>query len=289
MTCRMRIRLILALLLLPACVFAQERFSVRGRIVDEKGEAVEYVQVGIPRLGIGTISTVDGRFEIAVPADTLEFHHVSYETGHYPVSGPADDVMIVLKDSELPPAVFIGGETKEKYLLRPGTRFPGAEGGFDARDGIDKGKEIGSVAKARKPFLIKDILFTITSNRIPGCVVSVNIYRLEGEPKEFINILHRPIYTDVAVSDSRQDFNIRPEESILLEPGSYFISFSLVDCDMDAVRRYQETPESERNPTDMQLYTNIYFNSSYYRESSMAGMEYIPINIGISVKGLEYQ
>ena len=285
----MRIRLILALLLLPACVFAQERFSVRGRIVDEKGEAVEYVQVGIPRLGIGTISTVDGRFEIAVPADTLEFHHVSYETGHYPVSGPADDVMIVLKDSELPPAVFIGGETKEKYLLRPGTRFLGAEGGFDARDGIDKGKEVGSVAKTRKPFLIKDILFTITSNRIPGCVVSVNIYRIEGEPKEFINILHRPIYTDVAVSDSRQDFDIRPEESILLEPGSYFISFSLVDCDMDAARRYQETPESERNPTDMQLYTNIYFKSSYYRESSLAGMEYIPINIGISVKGLEYQ
>ncbi len=285
----MRIRLILAFLLLPICAYAQERFTVRGRIVDEKGETVEYVQVGIPRLGIGTISTVDGRFEIEVPSDTLEFHHVSYQTGYYPVSGPADDVVIVLKDSELPPAVFIGGNTKEKYLLRPGTRFPGAAGGFDAQDGINKGTEVGSVAKLRKPFLIKDILFTITSNRIPGCVVSINIYRIEGEPEEFINILHKPIYADVAVSDSRQDFDIRPEESILLEPGSYFISFSLVDCDMDAVRRYQETPESERNPTDMQLYTNIYFKSSYYRESSLARMEYIPINIGISVKGLEYQ
>ena len=165
----------------------------------------------------------------------------------------------------------------------------GAQGGFNARDGIDKGKEVGSVAKARKPFLIKDILFTVTSNRIPGCVISINIYRIEGEPKEFINILHRPIYVDVAFSDGRQDFDIQPEESILLEPGSYFISFSLVDCDMDAVRRFQEMPESERNPTDMELYTNIYFKSSYYRESSLAGLEYIPVNIGISVKGLEYQ
>ena len=165
----------------------------------------------------------------------------------------------------------------------------GAQGGFNARDGIDKGKEVGSVAKARKPFLIKDILFTVTSNRIPGCVISINIYRIEGEPKEFINILHKPIYADVAVSDGRQDFDIRPDESILLEPGSYFVSFSLVDCDMDAVRRFQETPESERNPTDMELYTNIYFKSSYYRESSLAGLEYIPVNIGISVKGLEYQ
>ena len=285
----MRIELLFALAVFPAMLSAQERFTVRGRIVDEKGEAVEYVHVGIPKLGIGTISSVDGRFEIEVPGDTLEFHHVSYETGYYPVSGQQDDVAITLKDAELPPSVFIGGNTKEKYLLRPGTRFIGASGGFDAREGIDKGVEVGSVAKARKPFLIKDILFSIQSNDIPGCVVSINIYRIEGEPKEFINILHRPIYADVDVSGGRQDFDIQPEESILLEPGSYFISFSLVDCNMDAVRRYQETPESERTPTDMQLYTGIYFKSSYNRESSLAGLQYIPINIGLSVKGLEYQ
>ena len=285
----MRIRLLLALAVFPAMLSAQERVTVRGRIVNEQGEAVEYVHVGIPKLGIGTVSTVDGHFEILVPADTLEFHHVSYQTGRYPVSGQEKDLVVVLKDAELPPAVYIGGDTKEKYLLRPGTRFRIAQGGFDARDGIDKGKELGSVAKARKPFLIKDILFTITSNRIPGCVVSINIYRIEGESKEFINILHKPIYADVAVSDGRQDFDIQPEESILLEPGDYFISFSLVDCDMDAFRRYQETPESERNPMDMQLNTNIYFKSSYFRESSLAKLEYLPINIGISVKGLEYQ
>jgi hypothetical protein len=276
-------------LLLPVCVYAQERIPVTGRIVDEKGEAVEYVHVGVPKRGIGTVSTVDGRFEIEIPADTLEFHHVSYQTGRYPVSGPEKDLVIVLKDSELPPAVFIGGDTKEKYLLRPGTRFLGAVGGFDARNGIKKGMEVGSIAKTRKPFLVKDIMFSVLSNHIPGCVVSINIYRIEGEPEEFINILHKPVYTDIPLSDDRQDFDIQPEESILLEPGSYFISFSLVDCDMDAVRRYNETPESERSATEMQLYTGIYFKSSYYRESSLAELKYIPINIGIVVKGLEYK
>jgi hypothetical protein len=285
----MRIRLLFAFLLLPACVYAQERFPIRGRIVDEKGEAVEYVQVGVPKRGIGTVSTVDGRFEIVVPADTLEFHHVSYQTGHYPISGPADNVVIVLKDSELPPAVFIGGDTKEKYLLRPGTRFLGALGGFDAREGIDKGIEMGSVAKVRKPFLIKDILFSIASNNIPGCVVSINIYRIEGEPEEFVNILHKPIYVNIAFTEGRQDFDIQPEESILLDPGRYYISFSLVDCDMDAVRRYQELPESERTPTGMHLYTYIYFKSSYHRNVALGKITNLPINIGIAVKGLEYQ
>ena len=285
----MRKALLIAGLLVPFSLLAQERVSVKGRIVNEQGEAVEYVQVGIPGQGIGVISSADGRFEISVPADTLEFHHVSYQTGFHPVSGADEDVLIVLKDSELAPAVFIGGDTKEKYLLRPGTRFPGAEGGFDAREGIDKGIEMGSVAKVRKPFLIKDILFSIAGNNIPGCVVSINIYRIEGEPEEFVNILHKPIYVDIAFTEGRQDFDIQPEESILLEPGRYYISFSLVDCDMDAVRRYQELPESERTPTGMHLYTYIYFKSSYHRNVALGKLTALPINIGISVKGLEYQ
>ena len=289
MTFPVRIRLTLALLLLSAGVFAQERVRISGRIVNEDGDAVEYVQVGVPKLGVGTVSSVDGRFEIVVPADTLEFHHVSYQTGLYPVSGAEDDALIVLKDSELAPAVFIGGETKEKYLLRPGTRILGGAGGIDARDGVVKGWELGSVATARKPFLIKDISFSIQNNYIPGCVLAINVYRIEGDPEQFVNILRRPIYVDVPLSDGKQDFDIEPEESILLEPGRYFISFELVDCDVDAVRQFQETPESERPATGMHLYTFIYFKGSYYRSFSLGELKYVPVNIGIAVKGLEYQ
>jgi len=285
----MRIRLILTLLLFPVCVSAQERVSIRGRIVNEKGEAVEYVQVGIPQRGIGTVSSLDGRFEIEVPADTLEFHHVSYQPGYYPVSGEKEGVLIVLKEAELPPAVFIGGDTKEKYLLRAGTKVPGANGAFHYPGGIVKGEELGSVAKARKPFLIKDIRFSILANYIPGCVAAIHIYRIEGEPEAFIDILHKPIYVHIDVSDTRQDFDIQPEETLLLEPGRYFISFALVDCDMDAVRRLQETPESQRDPQSMHVYVPFYFKSSYQRFSAMGKLVYIPFNIGISVKGFEYQ
>ena len=75
----MRNKLAIALLLLPALLSAQERVTVKGRIINEQGEAVKYVQIGVPECNIGTISTVDGRFEIAVPCDTLEFFHVSYQ------------------------------------------------------------------------------------------------------------------------------------------------------------------------------------------------------------------
>ena len=285
----MRIRLILALLLFPACVFAQERHSIKGRIINEQGEPVEYVQVGIPKLHLGTISSVDGRFEISAPADTLEFYHVSYQTGHYVVTGPADDAVVILHENELRPAVFIGGNTKEKYLLRPGAKIPGAVGDFHYPGGVTKGYELGSVANARKPFLVKEIQFSINLNHIPGCVAAIYIYRIEGKPEEFINILHKPIYVKFTMSKEEQKYIIQPEESILLEPGRYFISFALVDCDMDAVNQILETPESERDPFAMHLYVPMYFKGSYQRFYALGKMKYFPVNIGMSVKGLEYQ
>ena len=282
-------QILLALLLIPLSVFGQEKVSVKGRIINPRGEPVEYVQVGIPKLQVGTISTADGLFEISVPRDTLAFFHVAYQTGSYVVTGPTEDVVVVLSENELPPAVFIGGNTKEKYLLRAGTRIPGGAGDFYRPDGVSKGYELGSVAKTRKPFLVKDILFSLLSNHIPGCVVAINIYRIEGEPEEFVNILRKPIYVDIALSDEKQDFDVEPEESILLEPGRYFISFALVDCDMEAVRQLQEIPESERDSSAMHLLVPIYFKSSYQRFSPLGKLMHFPVNIGIVVKGLEYQ
>ena len=101
-------QILLALLLIPVSVFGQDTVPVKGRIVNEQGEPVEYVQVGIPKLQLGTISTADGLFEISAPGDTLQFFHVAYQTGSYVVTGPADDVVIVLSENELAPAVFIG-------------------------------------------------------------------------------------------------------------------------------------------------------------------------------------
>ena len=277
----MRIKpILLGLLLVSIPVLGQERVSVKGRIVNEQGEAVEYVQVGIPKLQLGTISSADGHFEISVPADTLQFFHVSYQTGSYVVTGSADDVVIVLHENEIAPAVFTGGNTKEKYLLKPGTKLFG-NGGilvFEPKTGHTKGVEIGSVAKTKKPFLLRDIQFGIWQNSIPDCVVSVNIYRIEGKNEEFVNMLQKPIYVNVAESEQPQEFHIQPEETILLEPGRYYISFQIVDCNLEAFEEHS-----------MSLSTLLYFKSSYIRKAALGKMEHYPVNIGMVVKGLEYQ
>ena len=277
----MRIKLLLALAFFPAQLAAQEHVTVKGRIINERGDAVEYVQLGVPKLQIGTISAADGRFEIDMPCDTLEFFHVSFQRATYPVTSPADDVVIVLHEQELPPAVFIGGDTKEKYLLKPGTGLLKSMGIITTsmRSGHPSGREIGSVAHTKKPFLVQDILFSVHSNHIPGCVASINIYRIEGKKESFVNVLHKPIYFDVAVSNDPQDFDIQPEETLLLEPGKYFIAFQIVGCNSESLQEFRE----------MSMDFNIYLKSSYIREVALGEMEHLPVNIGVAVKGLEYQ
>ena len=265
--------------------------TVKGRIVNRQGEAVEYVQVGIPKLHRGTISTEDGRFEISVPRDTLSFFHVSYQTGSYVVAGPADDVVIVMEENELPPAVFIGGDTKEKYLVRPGVKISERIGGADfyRPGGGGKGSELGCIAKVRKPFLIQDIQFTILNNYIPGCVASINVYRIEEDTETFVNVLHKPMYCHIVESDTPRDYDIQPEETLLLEPGKYFIALQIVATDEEAVQRILATPETERHPRALHMATALYFKSSYERYSAMGKMIRIPVNIGMMVTGLEYQ
>lgn len=287
----MKIKLSLALALLPVLLSAQEHFTIKGRIINGQGEAVEYVQVGVPKLQIGTISTADGRFEIDIPGDTLEFFHVSYQTASYPVTGSTDDVVIVLQEQELPPAVFIGGNTKEKYLLRPGANVLKNMGIITTslRSEHPSGRELGSVARAKKPFLVKDIELTVRSNHIPGCIASINIYRIEGKNESFVNVLHRPIYFDVAVSNDPQHFDIQPEETILLEPGRYFIAFQIVGYDEQALQAFLAKQEEQREFWEMSMDFNIYLKSSYLREVALGEMKHLPVNIGVAIKGLEYQ
>ena len=267
----MRIKLAIALSLLPVLLSAQEHVTVKGRIINEQGEAVEYAQLGVPKLQIGSISAADGRFEIDMPCDTLEFFHVSYQPAAYPVTGPADDVVIILHGRELPPAVSIGGNTKEKYLMRPGTNVL---------------KNMGVIST---PFLVQDILFTVHSNHIPDCVASINIYRIEGRKESFVNVLHKPIYFNVAVSNDPQDFDIQPEETLLLEPGRYFVAFQIVGCNNEALQAFLAKTQDEQEFWEMSMDFNIYLKSSYVREVALGGMEHLPVNIGVAVKGLEYQ
>ena len=74
-----------------------------------------------------------------------------------------------------------------------------------------------------------------------------------------------------------------------MEPGKYFISFQIVDCDEEALRAFLAKPEKEQQYWEMTMDFDIHLKSSYLREAALGEMKPTPVNIGVAVKGLEYQ
>lgn len=105
----------------------------------------------------------------------------------------------------------------------------------------------------------------------------------------FVNVLHKPVYFEVPVSDSTRDFDIQPDETLVLEPGRYFISFQIVGCDEHALKAFLSKTEEEKNNWEMTIDFNVFLKSSYIREAALGEMKHFPVNIGVAVKGLEYQ
>ena len=194
------------------------------------------------------------------------------------------------KDSfeELEAAVLTESRSKEKNLGGKGMKFPGGSI-FMTPESV--GKEIGSLVKTKHPFLVKAISFTVEENRMEGCKASIRIYRMEGQDN-LVNIVTMPIYQDIPKATDETTFNIAPEESIVLDPGEYYISFCLTEISQEIMDRWAESDSwSDEHRFDMyrqdRVYFPLYLKSSYTRERSDHPLTKWRANIGIEVKGIE--
>ena len=194
------------------------------------------------------------------------------------------------KDSfeELEAAVLTESKSKEKNLGGKGMKFPGGNI-FMTPESV--GKEIGSLVKTRHPFLVKAISFTVEENRMEGCKASLRIYRMDGEDN-LVNMVTMPIYQDIPKATDETTFTIAPEESIVLEPGEYYISFCLTEISSEIMDRWAESETwSDEQRFDMYRQDRIrfplYLKSSYTREQSDHPLTKWGANIGIEVSGIE--
>ena len=194
------------------------------------------------------------------------------------------------KDSfeELEAAVLTESRSKDKNLGGKGMKFPGGSI-FMTPESV--GKEIGSLVKTKHPFLVKTISFTVEENRMEGCKANLRIYRMESDDS-LVNIVTIPIYQDIPKATEETVFSIAPEESIILEPGEYYISFCLSEISRKIMDKWAEAEtwsEDQRFDTYRQdrIYFPLYLKSSYTRENQDQPLSKWGANIGIEVRGRE--
>ena len=274
----MKRRLLLALLaIVTATALPQQRATISGMVVDADGNAVEYATVGIPSKRTGTLTGTNGVFTLDIADaddDTLLITHVSYENARIPVNSLhcEGEVCITLNAKELAEAVIYPGKKKSAKLAGKGTRVPGAATKMTAGN---IGNEIGSIVETKRPFEVREIEFNVTHCSLKDARFSINIYKADSTECHFRNTLCKPIYVDIPTVNGKQKINVTVDERITLEASRYFVSVMLVDYSKHANAGHILFP--------------LYLKSSYIRNGVMDELESIPVNMGLTVKGVEYR
>ena len=265
--------IITALLALVA-LMGQAQTTVKGHVVNERGDAVEYVSIGIEEDSVGIISDAQGHFTLTIPAgrkDELTFTHVSYQPATIPYSTYANvlELIITLKDKVIELAEVVVGKKNKPQTLSGKSWVRTGNVGFV---GSHKGDvEWGPIFENRKDYLLTDIMFTIATCNYEECLLSFNCY--EVKDKKLVNILNKPIYKRVTPTDNGKQLHVSPEETVVLKgKKKYCVTVCLVDMKGDGA-----------------LYFPANLKSSYARNKVKGKMKKLPGCPMIIVKGYEVE
>ena len=108
--------LLLLFLLFITCAFAQNNINVRGRVVDDKNQAVARASVTVKGTNIGTSTDDNGDYQLSAPSNgTLVVSSIGYPTKEIPVNGQTThNVTMTVSTSDLEQVVVVGYGTQRK-------------------------------------------------------------------------------------------------------------------------------------------------------------------------------
>ena len=251
----------ITMMLALVTVLGQAQITLKGSIINERGEKIEYVSVGLEKDSIGTITDANGNFTIEIPANRkndLVFTHVSFQKAVVPYEAYANgqQLTVTMKDKVVELAEVVVGKKNKPQKI--------GKGKADAL-------EWGPVFKSKKDYVISDILLTIKGTSYQWCVLSFNIYEIQGS--KYVNILNKPIYYRLEKSNGKQRLDIQPEETIVLKgKKKYYISVAVIDSDRYGILDVQSQ-----------------FKTSYARNITKGKKRKLPIGPAIQVKGYEIE
>lgn len=190
----------------------------------------------------------------------------------------------------LPEALVYSGKKKSKKLAGNGMRVAGARTAWTPEN---LGQEIGSVVETDNMFQVQEISFNVMSNGIAGLKLCINIYALNEEKMQYCNIMHTPMYVDVPMLSAKQELTAYPTEELFLAPGRYFVAVRMTDCDAAVKEQWSDnTMWNNRKRYSMSkqsIHFPLYLKSSYTRKGIADELEKVPVNMGLTVKGIEYR
>lgn len=167
-------------------VFGQK---ISGKVADEAGNGIGYVNVGIMNSATGVVSDSRGYFTLTLPdsispAAEITFSHISYVPQSIGVSGIRDivssgndlEIILIPANYAIEEVTVFGGKRKEQKYTRKGIFIPM---GVAVAKGM--GSEVGSIIGVKGEILLSRIDFRTLKNTYDKTLVRINVYRIDSD------------------------------------------------------------------------------------------------------------
>lgn len=229
----MRIACFIFGFLLGHTLFAQTLLF--GEIIDaELKEPLPFVNVGIPGVGIGTVSDEEGFYLLEVPDQYLEselrFSMVGFEFKNFSINQIEGGKEKILNLSLAPQLTILeevivtNGKWKKKTVGND-TRSKLITAGFTSNQ---LGNEMAQFVRVKKrsTTLIQGFWLSIAENTIESVVLRLNIYLdKEGFPGE--NILKQPIY--IELPNTPQTIEVDLKDYAIYVADNFYVSIEWIE------------------------------------------------------------
>lgn len=110
---------------------------------------------------------------------------------------------------------------------------------------------------------------------------------------QYCNIMHTPMYVDVPMRSAKQELTAYPTEQLFLAPGRYFVAARMTDCDAAVKEQWSDNTmwdnRKRYSMSKQSIHFPLYLKSSYTRKGIADELEKVPVNMGLTVKGIEYR
>lgn len=260
----MRSILIFALLSISILTSAQK--TITGRIKSINGNGIEYVNIGILEKNTGTVSDVNGIFNINIPDslvnDSLTIRHINFQTISLCIRDLSffkeNEITLNHKENILPDIVILSQKRKYKWISK-GIRIPGyAEPNY-------LGEEFGIVINVSEFNAISKCKFNISSCKYDSVIFRFNVYLSEKlEPAYSRNIT---IYKD----NKNKQYEI-PLSIPLEQEKNLFVSLEYA---------YSYGKGGLKFP--------IFLGKSFCRKTSLDNFTEVPIRMGFSIETIKFE
>lgn len=261
--------------------FSLAQNLIKGQIVNEKNEPIEYVNIGIIRGNKGSISDENGFFKINIPnknlQDSLYFSHLNYHRKTISIKDLTEkNNKITLQEKEiiLSPIEVSATKPKLKTIKGRGLRFPGGIANFsfsnqeNFKEDFENGG-IGDFINLKNDYVAKEFHIDCIKNTAEKFLVRLNFYSV-GTANELTPIISSPIYIDIPKTNKK--IQLVQEINVHLPKGKIWVEIQLVDA---------------KFTNSGSISFPISFSGGWIRED--IEFEKIPLGLGISfaIKGFK--